>query len=451
MLLVALASLDPNKPEENTSLNHPKNILFLVVDSLRMDSVMGKRKTAHTAIFDRLRSQGVFCRNHHSVSSFTTPSVGSMLTGLYPFRHKLHFQSDKELAAGVVPLGVFFKQKGYRTVATVTEVLTEQHELLAGFDEVIRRPSDEGIHQGWGADTAQRVRTYESSRDPWIFVVHAFELHPLRRCAPEYRNRRLGANYYDQTLSSLDAHLEPILAEVNFEKTVVVVISDHGENILFEPSSSEQFANIAHGMRTDERLEKLREALFERGIASQSKFWLRNNPLFHHDYHLYRFLTHVPLVIVDAGVIPPGGECAALTSHIDLMPTLVDLAGLDTALPDDLDGKSLTKILSGTEASERERFLYQELYTAFINLSRPVEQILREPLFEGILTHKWHLITSPAHPNHAELYQIDNDPEERRNLASRNPDVVQKLRTNMHALANSAPLRATSTSLRSPI
>ncbi len=418
--------------------NPVKNILLLILDSLRMDSVVGKHKTARTPNFDRLRSQGAFCKRHHSVTSFTTPCVGSMLSGLYPLRHGLHFQADTELAAGVVPLGVLFKQAGYRTLATITEVLTQQDKLFEGFDEVIRRPSSDAIYEGWGADVACRIREYEASVDPWLFVVHSFELHPCRRCAPEYRNRRSGANYYDQTLSSLDASLGPILAEVDFEKTVVVLISDHGENILFEPPSSEKLANIAHSLRALERLENLREKLFELGLASDNKFLLRNNPLFHHDYHLYNFLTHVPMLIVDSTSISSGTEYSGLTSHIDLTPTLVELAGLDVLVPENLDGRSIAGILRGTQEPNHDQALYQELYSSFISLSRPTDQIRNTPLFEGVVTDKWHLITSPAHPNHIELYQIENDPEEQHNIAAHHPDIIQRLRSQMEMLTHSA-------------
>ncbi|WP_218080009.1 sulfatase family protein [Anthocerotibacter panamensis] len=412
----------------------PKNVLILLLDSLNFASVVGRQKSASTVAIDWLCSQGALFTRHHSVTSFTVPAVASMLTGVYPLHHKLHFQADTDLAPGITPLGAFFKQAGYRTLATVTEVLNDQGLLLAGFDEITRRPNaEQGIHTGWGVEVARRIRTLNLEQEPWLYLVHSFDLHPQRQCAPQYRSKAWGRNYYDQTLSSLDAHLAGILAQVNLEETLVVMLGDHGENTLFEPSSSESLAHNAYSLRIGSKLEPLREWCFQLGLRSRSKFLMRNNPLMHHDYHLYNFLTHVPMVIVSRGFIAPGSTCSKLTGHIDLLPTLLDLAGVNPGRAH-FDGRSLLPVFAG-DPDWAERPVFQELYSTFIWRSRPMEQILNQPLFLGVVTPEWHMILCPTYPGLApELYNLNRDPDERKNVARAHPDTIRRLRKQLDAM-----------------
>ncbi len=425
-------------------MQRPKNVLILFVDSLCFKSVAGKSKTALTPTFDYLRSVGMFFERHHSVTSFTTPSVGSMLTGLYPSRHGLHFQGDTQLAPGVSTLGQVFQQAGYRTLATVTEVLRDHQDLFRGFEQVTRREQEQGIHTGWGADVATQLRELATSEQPWLYLVHSFELHPQRQCDPEFRSTRWGKNYYEQTVSAVDAHLKQILDAVNLDETIVAFIADHGENSLWEPSGNEVLAHKAHRLRINRRLDGLREWFYRQGLQSKGKFLIRHNPLFHHDCHLHNYLTHVPLVLVAQDQLPAGETCQKLTSHPDLLPTLVDLTGITTPWLS-YDGCSLRGLL---DEKQVERPIYQELYTRFVYQSRTEAEISQQPLLLGLVTPKWHFVYCPVRPEIApELYDLEQDFQENHNFAQVYPELVQQFRALLEAreitpvLASPAPVK----------
>ena len=63
------------------------NILFLIVDSLRSDKFYGFSKTSQTPTLDNLLQNGIYFEQTISSAASTILAVGSLLTGLYPFRN----------------------------------------------------------------------------------------------------------------------------------------------------------------------------------------------------------------------------------------------------------------------------------------------------------------------------------------------------------------------------
>ncbi|NQV44061.1 MAG: sulfatase-like hydrolase/transferase, partial [Rhodospirillales bacterium] len=118
--------------------------------------------------------------------------------------------------------------------------------------------------------------------------------------------------------------------------------------------------------------------------------------------------ARVPLIMAGPG-IRPGTRIASPVSHVDLAPTLTDLAHLSGAgdVPepaDPLDGHSLLPLLDGTEADDGSRTIYGE-YTGEC-AARPVFMIRR-----GSLKYI-HCDTDPD-----QLFDLAADPDELTNLA----------------------------------
>ena len=127
--------------------------------------------------------------------------------------------------------------------------------------------------------------------------------------------------------------------------------------------------------------------------------------------------SRVPFFIQWKGMLPQGTDIKALAAHIDLYPTLGELAGVK--LPSDvqkLDGRSLVPLLQNKEANWADREL-------FFNCGRwPTSQ--REAFKYtkcAVRTQQWRLI------NNTELYDISQDPGEKNNVAAQHPEVVQRL------------------------
>lgn len=120
---------------------------------------------------------------------------------------------------------------------------------------------------------------------------------------------------------------------------------------------------------------------------------------------MYEEITHIPLIIAPPGGVEGGAVNNTLVSHIDLLPTLLELAGLD--IPPILEGESLSPQLAGAEAPEKAVFVefnrYEIEHDSWGGL-QPVRCVI-----EG-----QHKLVLNLHSTD-ELYDMQDDPAEVRN------------------------------------
>ena len=111
-------------------------------------------------------------------------------------------------------------------------------------------------------------------------------------------------------------------------------------------------------------------------------------------------------------------DVAGLTSHIDVMPTLMEFCGVESSSPVQFDGVSLAPLLRG-QASASERTLFvAHLGGSYAN---PTFELLPYDI-SAVLTTRWRLVFGK------ELYDITRDPMQRTDVAARHPQVVRELR-----------------------
>jgi arylsulfatase A-like enzyme len=126
------------------------------------------------------------------------------------------------------------------------------------------------------------------------------------------------ADRYDAGVTYVDSQLGPLLDELStpqrLKDTMIVITSDHGENLL-----------------------EYRECLFS------------------HDPFLYSVVTRVPLLIRYPEAKGGGQRCDKLVSLIDVAPTVTEIIGLPT--PGSFDGKSLLPLLTGNSWPREEIFM----------------------------------------------------------------------------------------------
>ena len=122
----------------------------------------------------------------------------------------------------------------------------------------------------------------------------------------------------------------------------------------------------------------------------------------------------VPFIIADPRVRPDrrGRTSPALALHIDVAPTLLDLAGVP--VPPDMQGKSLLPLLKNADAPLRDEFFYEHLYA---HGPQPPSHIERS---EGVRTRDWKYIAYPDQTGtgREQLFDLRADPLERRDLAT---------------------------------
>jgi arylsulfatase A-like enzyme len=369
-----------------------RNVLFLLVDCLRADAVRSDDRRAVTPTIDDLVARGTLFSQAISVASTTTPCVASLLTGTYSFTHGVRAISGYKLNRDCVTLPEVLKKAGYNTYAFVTGPLSPLTELDRGFDEYDYRAERTYLSDDWGARLRSLFRE-RTLREPWFVFLHLWEVHKPRKIFPQFDAERFGTDRYERAVSSLDPELSRLFQTLP-EETMIVVHGDHGEN-----------------------RETARRKLLSR-IKRRLGYGLE--PRFHkvgHGFHVYDFLVRVPLLFCAPGLFPGGTIVPDQARQIDVFPTLVDALGLE--VPQPMHGRSLMPLVRGQRLAE------EPAHVEAVGTHIPDPRDWRI----GLRTSKWKYAFAPENPAIAEeLYDLQADPQERRNLARAQRAVVEDLK-----------------------
>ncbi len=286
-----------------------QNVLLITLDTFRADRI-----SSATPNLQRLARSGVWFRQADSAVPLTLPSHATILSGLLPLHHGLRNNGVGSFPAKDDTLAMIFSRTGYRTGAFISSfVLDRRFGLSRGFDlyddAIERDPNDTAATfeaERRGGETVDRALAWLKKSDPrpWFAWVHLYDAHAPYAPPPPYPQT------YDGEVAYVDAQVGRLLATINREKTIVVVVGDHGE------------------------------ALGEHGELT-------------HGLLLYEPTLHVPLIIaVPPAVLPSrfsvlrrtgNGERRTNTevqqpvSTADVAPTIATLAGISFARSDGND------------------------------------------------------------------------------------------------------------------
>jgi len=129
---------------------------------------------------------------------------------------------------------------------------------------------------------------------------------------------------------------------------------------------------------------------------------------------LFEEIVHLPLLIRAPGVSP--GMYGGLSSAIDVMPTVLDLLGMD--IPDFVQGRSLAPALGDATRSGRD---YVISSIPFANPGDAVQSVdnflrdLKDPPVTTITAGHWSLLYS-TDPGVSQLYNLESDPQQQHNV-----------------------------------
>ena len=178
----------------------------------------------------------------------------------------------------------------------------------------------------------------------------------------------------------------------------------------------------------DAAIQTIFTALESRGVLDETIVAVNGDhgeTLYEHDcffdhHGIYDNVLHVPLILRYPAKLPAGKRVSGFNQHKDLVPTLLELAEIDPAIA--FDGRSLLPMIRGEVASHESEFYITECTW------------MRK---HGWRTPQWKLILALEPDFHfkpaVELYNLVEDPDENRNVAEQNPDVVMSLMARMQA------------------
>jgi len=405
--------------ESPAQANVPSVVVLVTVDTLRADSVsFAGHRPITSASMDRLARDGVIFSKAYATSSWTPPSMGSVVTGLFPTSHGVfagHFRANGEveqpiLSDTITTLAEVFDRAGYVTIGVVTNPhLMAVLGFAQGFDHyfspsvflpaeqlnsVVYGYLEEAFGRQW------RTAMKESKTFLWIHYVDPHDPYFARRpwietFEPAFKDRTsdypnalmlaklkkefprpdaaVGSKirpFYDSEIAYWDHHFGELVLELGLDDPNVLLAftSDHGEEL---------------GEHGD----------------------------FGHSQSLYEELVRVPMVFRWPAAIEGGRTVTGAVSIVDLFPTLVELSGLE--IPLQVQGRSLAHILQKGETLEDQ--------PAYLQL------LPDKPHLLGMRSGDWKLIIPQNGIDAPELFNLATDPGEHRNLASEKSAVVRRL------------------------
>lgn len=447
-LLPALASGSP-QAVGNPPAQRPNIILLLADDMGCQDPGCFGGKAVRTPHLDALAASGARLSRFYAASAVCTPSRAAILTGRYPLRFDVrqHFPDDEShlprtadtlpqrlRAAGYATahvgkwhLGGLHVEHASNRAASIPGphqhgfqhylCQIEQHEPRArmGRERTLFRqggtcllrndqrvgPDDplysKHLTELIGDESLSLIDRYHQQRKPFFLNVWFLAPHTPYEPAPEphwsrYKDDPVSEDqrYFRSMVSCLDAQVGRIIARLDQlgirDNTLILFSSDNG-------GAWEADNGPYKGGKTD---------LHEAGLR-------------------------VPAIASWPGRIPAGQTLDGFGHHTDILPTVVDAAGVDAPSPDLLDGRNLLPWLSkAAPAPERGTVFWQmDLYRNLQRHTPKPEPFITEVARRG----QWKLTARDGVP--MELFDILADPLETRNLLAEHQSLANELATEL--------------------
>jgi len=401
----------PSSPAEDPTpaaavAPEPVNVLLITLDTVRADALnpYGQTRVSSPAI-DRMAREGVLFEQAVSSAPNTLPSHATILTGRFPPSHGVRANAGYALPEENETLAEILKARGYRTAAEIAApVLDAVTALDQGFDhyrdlaspgiETIRAEATDADGRSFEVDLKERsaqdiTRLGKEFLDahrtlPFFLWLHYFDAHHAYLPHPELGSQLADDPYLGEVLfvdgqiGDLLEHLEGLGLR---ERTLVVLVADHGEGL------------GDHGEKT-------------------------------HAFLVYDSTLRVPLIFWGAEGLPHGRRIATPVRTADIAPTILDWVGAPS--PAGIQGRSLAALIRG-ETEDLELPAYGESIDIATTFGGSPLRFLR--------LGRWKYIHQPE----PALYELTEDPGEQRNLAEAHPKRVAAMRAELARLLAGMP------------
>ena len=440
-------------------MNRP-NVLMVVSDQ-HMAACMGHEghKQAITPHLDRLAREGVRMTAAYAANAICTPARVSMLSGQYPHNHGYYGLSGPEPGAhgtsGLPSLFGHFRAAGYRTAGIgklhlpddpenwVADALDHYADCYWGADgrwdtryldhlrrhglrdkeDSVRLPELPGKQQHEGRPSEL---PYEHSVEGWCareaieyidgvgddpFFMQVSLPRPHQCYTPD-------RGFWDMYPADLDLPEtygdDPGHRPPHFRAMVEAYRAEAESKGLLEPKGLDNLSRrvwrgyLAAITQCDHALGEILDHLETRGIADDTVVvYVSDHGAYSTSFGVpekapgicSEHVCRVPMLWRVPGLTPAGARCDRLVEQVDLAPTFCSLAGLDPM--ETVDGHDITPLLRGEDAPVREAAVTENAWS------------------KALRWRNWRFVHYPRAffgSDEGELYDIEADPNERRNL-----------------------------------
>jgi len=413
-------------------------VLLLTVDTLRPDYLSGNGYDRPTSPFlDELFAEGTYFEHALAPVPRTTPALASLLTGAYPHTTGVRSLVDR-LPTEETSIAEALQAVGYRTVAVVTNrMLGRPRGLDAGFD--VYDPGRVRAAPEMNRAVLEHLQGVEAGA-PLFLWLHYLDPHAPYHPDPAYVTE-FDRGYRGRFKARFGRDPHPGESAEVFRQFPDGLRKGHvAHRNAFRPRVNEHIRRLYAGdiRSLDDRLRELVESLRARFpdlvivfAADHGESLGEHDFYFDHGEYVYDASSRVPLAFVLPESHPWHGShrCRAWVSLVDVVPTLFDVLGREppAEMASRLEGRSLAPCLRGEELPPRPVFL-ESGASLFPELVRRRVDHELPGRFRAVTSEGWKLIWTPFAPEEEawELYDLERDPGETRNLHA--PDHPQAAR-----------------------
>ncbi|MDG1894240.1 MAG: sulfatase [Fuerstiella sp.] len=416
-------------------LTSHKNIVFILIDDLRYDTFgFMNHPFVETPNIDALAKNGVQFTNAFVTTSLCSPSRASVLTGQYMHNHRVVDNADR-MPEDTQTFPQLLQQADYETA-----FIGKWH--MGGSSDAARPGFDHWVSfrgQGTYAPGKQTLNVngrhvprtkymtdeltdystqWLNSRDsdrPFLLYLSHKGVHGLYDPAPRHIDRYLNAPVAKPATMANTAENyagKPMWVQDQRNSWHGVEFPYHGRA---KQSLTEMYRHYCEMILSiDDSVGQVMKTLRDRGLDQQTLVVFTSDGGHLWGEHglidkrcAYEESIRIPLLASCPGLIPPGSQCGAVVTNIDMAPTFLELAGI--APSSWMDGRSLVHLLEDSSAGKSDpATLVYEYYWEPSFPQTPTTFALRGSQYKLIQYHGlW---------DTDELYDINADPLETKNL-----------------------------------
>lgn len=398
-----------------------KNLVLIVLDSVTAGHLRHAEASAsYTPTVDRLRKNSLSLPNFTATSSWTKPTVASILTGLMPLVHKVQTpRSILDEQYDLLP--EILKRAGYVSLGVVSHTfLNEKSGYSQGFDKYYQVNNRGNTHRAVTstliADRAINWLEQVQGNKPFFMFLHFFDPHFN---FIDHQEFNLADQYADKSQITSRMSMNAIMRRAkSFSSDDLKYIKlMHAEEIALVDQQIGRVVNML------EKLGQLKDTIIVFTADHGEEFLERGH--IGHTRTLYQELVNVPFFVYDPELKQ------ALTdreprSQIDILPTVLDLLQLPT--PAELPGVSFAGLLRGVKHVPVVPVLSEVAYRDNKGVMWFNKIAVRDGDWKFVLDRSSHA---------KELFDLSKDPGEKANLAANSPDQVNKYMQLLEVYANS--------------
>lgn len=430
------------------------NVIVILADDLGYGDLSSYGSKFRTPNLDRMAAEGVQFTHFYTPMPFCAPTRAALLTGRYPFRSGMVFNPAPD--AGIdevglpdeeITLGEAFKETGYATCAIGKWHLGHRPQFYPrrhGFDyyygilysndmrpvrlleneQVVEYPIVQATLTKRYTQKALDFIERNRNRSFFLYLPHAMPHKPLAASDEFYMTSPEGL--YGDVIAELDWSVGQILAklkELDLEKsTLVIFTSDNGP----------WFGGSTAGLRG------MKGLTWDGGIR-------------------------VPMIARWPGRIPTGVVCHEPAGIIDILPTVLRLAGINLPSNRVIDGKDIWPLMStaGAKTPHDALFAMKGQNLAIVRSGQwklhvlsPGERTERgenwvDPRgpdgvtilapYEQARPSEYPGVTGGDGPGEMILFDLAADPAEQHDVAEKHPEVVKGLKAMFDELNGQVP------------